>query len=272
MKEKRLRVAIVQPEFDGWNFDLRFKKCEKLVKIAVLQKPDLICLPELFPGRILKHSKMLWNLDIPIFFGHSYPLNNKKWKNCYSLKLPNDETLKMQEKIILTDNEKSNYLSGRSIRIFKRKNVKIVVLICNDLPYGSYLISTLPDNKIDVVVVPALAPAHHLLYWENFLIVRAIEVGAPIIFINYARYKEDDGIYYGGGRSSVILPLPMKIGDYNEFLKSKDLNPSSNFRVQLKNEETVKVVDIPLTQKWYQDRIRQIKNELIDKKITVEEV
>ena len=37
-----LRVALIQPELEGWNFDLRFKKCEKLVKIALKDFLDIV--------------------------------------------------------------------------------------------------------------------------------------------------------------------------------------------------------------------------------------
>ena len=66
-----IKVSLVQPKFEGWDFDRNLAKCEKMVKKVLVDKPDLICLPELFPGRILKHSDFLWNLEVPIFFGHT---------------------------------------------------------------------------------------------------------------------------------------------------------------------------------------------------------
>ena len=263
-----LRVALIQPNFEGWNFDLRFKKCEKLVKIALEDNPDIICLPELFPGRILKHSKMLWNLNVPIFFGHSIPPSNegKKWKNCYSLKLPNSEEIQSQEKLVLiVEDEREDYESGRNIQIFNINGVKIGVFICSTLPFGSDLVSLYVDKEIDLAIVPALAPVHHLPYWEMFLVVRAMDLGVPIIFVNYAGYKMDsDGIIYGGGRSSVVLPIPLidNIQNFKQFLESKNVHPKLNFLVRLSEKEEVRTVDIPISQKWYQKLIRSIKNEL----------
>ena len=112
------------------------------------------------------------------------------------------------------------------------------------------------NKKIDLAIVPALAPAHHLPYWERFLIVRAMDLGVPIVFVNYAGYKMDsDGIIYGGGRSSVVLPIPLvdDIQTFKQFLKSRNVHPKLNFLVRLSEKEEVRTVDVPLSQKRFQN-------------------
>jgi len=264
-KAKKVRVTIVQPLFDSWEFETRLKKCERLVSIALKNKADFICLPELFPGRILKHSEMLWNLDTPIFFGHSWPpqKENDKWKNSYSLKLPKQENIVRQDKLVLSESEKAEYDSGDEIRVFEINTVKIGVIICHSLPFGPELITFFVKKHFDLVIVPALAPAYHISYWKHFLVVRAMDLGIPLIFVNYAGNKEDDGVIFGGGNSSIILPMPIDCNNLTQFIKNKDVDPKMNFLLCLGNTEEVITADIPLDQKNYYRERKNINRSLM---------
>jgi predicted amidohydrolase len=236
MKEQ-IRISIIQPEFKGWDFEYNIRKCEELISNVVPQNPDIICLPELFPGRSLFNSNYLWNLNIPIFFGHSIPpkSSEEKWLNAYSLK-DSQNNISSQLKLKLVTSEKENYTAGNKIVIFKINNIKIGVSICHSFAFDFINLYKYYGN-VDLLIVPALAPIHHIEYWKTILIVRSIDLKIPIIFINYSGMDIDNGILVGGGNSSIIMPLPKGHLNLEDFVKDNSVIPENNFLLNLNNKE-----------------------------------
>jgi predicted amidohydrolase len=253
-----MRIGLVQPIVQNWDWITRAEYASNLIFRLRDQKPDIICLPELFPGYIPPIQECARDLKTFIICGevgnNTGPLSNN-YSNNVVLINPQGKVVGRYQKIFLMPSEKaSGYKRGTRYKIFNTPLGKIGVLICADFPRVPETSGVLALGGADIIFVPSMSVKNLIPYWKLFLISRTIDNGIPTIYVNIANEFKDGETIYGGGQSSIVTPMPTEIRSLDDFYSSENIKPEDHILYSMENEEMVKVIEVnPAIHSTYRD-------------------
>ena len=252
-----MKIAIIQPIFKNWDYNSRVNQALELLSKLPKDRIDLIVLPELFPGSYVPLQEKAIELGSYICCGETIRINDKEFYNASTIINPTGEKNYTHIKNILAPGEKNhNYITKINYNVFNINSINIGISICHELPM-------LPElglsyfSRIELLLVPSLAIKSMLQYWHYHLIIKAIEIGVPVVFVNYAGTFKDKEYEMGGGRSGVYLPLPEYLESLEDLIKSKHSNPEDLCLFSLPDEEKIKIFNVQI------ERYSEYKEELI---------
>ena len=211
MKEKRIKVALVQPKVcpdDNENLDHVYS----LVKKASQQKPDIICLPERWffinpyeanvraeiqDERGIQYQNVKkWASEhqIPIISGAIW-----EWRNGYDKPFVTSyffyergNEIGRQDKIQLYKGERKAFEPGKKLNIFSSHvddenrsfDFFFAILICFDLHITNTLSHLSVKNGAEILFSPTLIISKGERSWETYVRSRALENRVPILSVN----------------------------------------------------------------------------------------
>ena len=192
-----MRVSLIQTESNGTKQENE-KKIFKQLEEAVLDKPDIICLSELFLSwgkdfsggkvnlkEIEKYQEFAKNNNVNIILG-SVALENKdsnKTTNTSFSINRNGNIVGRYDKIhMYTVNksdlkldEKDDTIPGEDLGVFELDNVKIGVGICFDLRFPEYF-RELIKRGVEIIFLPSHFNKNTgAIAWDTLTKARAIE-------------------------------------------------------------------------------------------------
>ena len=192
-----MRVSLIQTESNGTKQENE-KKIFKQLEEAVLDKPDIICLSELFLSwgkdfnggkvnleEIEKYQEFAKNNNVNIILG-SVALENKdsnKTTNTSFIINRSGNIVGRYDKIhMYTVNkpdfkldEKDDTIPGKDLGVFELDNVKIGVGICFDLRFPEYF-RELIKRGVEIIFLPSHFNKNTgAIAWDTLTRARAIE-------------------------------------------------------------------------------------------------
>ncbi|RLJ04361.1 MAG: hypothetical protein DRP08_01925 [Candidatus Aenigmatarchaeota archaeon] len=205
-----MKVLVYQPEVgisaegEEWANKEQVELVEKLVEKL---KPDLVVLPELWPGYPWA-MKRLSRLPCYSMAGTKTEKDGKKY-NSYVL-TKNGKRLDRYDKIHLYKSENEEFIPGEKPGILRFGGLNVGILICNDVT-SEELIKEVAE-KSDLVVMASNADVRYLdKEWKNIISKTNREYGVPVIFANVGGVYEWKGDRYGGGESMIFDEGEVKI-------------------------------------------------------------
>jgi len=271
--EAVVKIGIVQPVVHDWDWGRRSEYASELIMRLKHQRPDIICLPELFPGRVEQMQACAREIGAYIICGEMRKrrkLLRTSYLNNAALLAPNGEVLGRHSKVLLMPGEEAfGYKHGTSHALFDIPFGKIAILICAEFPLAPESTSALAMSGADIIFVPAMAVKPLMPYWKLFLVTRSMDNGVPVVFVNIGEQFLDDGTVYGGGQSSVVIPMPPQILSLGDFYSAENIKPDDHVQFAMDGEERVEVVDVDVeVHKGYRREILELRRRALSAKLT----
>lgn len=249
-----MRIGIVQPVVQGWKWKERAEYARELVLGLKAEKPDVICLPELFPGEIDTLIECAPEVNSYIICGELRRHKSRQFSNNAVIIKPDGKILCRFSKSMLMPSEESfGYKPGSKLVLADTEFGRLGILICQDFPLAPETSGTLAMNGARIVFVLSMAVKSLLPYWQIFLKTRSIDNGIPTVFVNIGSEFESEGIIYGGGESSIILPMPKSVRNLKEFYYANRIEPEDQVVFKMDSKEGTAVVELDL---YYHDTYR----------------
>ena len=234
----KITLAQIAPKLNRSNVD----KVKKILKEA---DSDLVVFPELsLNGYMLqdKLSEDAFSLneledifsDIKKDFIVGAAIKEKKVFRNSAIYFSNSKILSRHDKVHLPNYgmfEEARYFSaGSEFESFFKDDLKISMLVCEDL-WNASMIYNLHKEDPDLVVVISASPARGFSdngleiedKWQSLLKSTALMIKAKVVFVN--RVGFEDGLGFWGGSSiidenaKVLFQLPK----YDEVIKTFDI-------------------------------------------------
>lgn len=285
IKLKKIKVAALQLKGLGENKEENINYAIRMVNEALKNKPDIICLPELFstyyfcdgknpspvnlaetiPGKttdmiaeIAKREK-IW-IICPI-----YEKDNSYYYNSASLINPEGKIAGKYRKAHLPhvdfgnvklDETKYFSYGNLGFPVFEANGIKIGILICYDRSFPEAW-RELSLGGADIVFVPTAGPGWRGEHWIMELSTMALQNGVFVVASN--RVGQQDNIYFFG-QTAIITPFGAVISrgdEQNEGIiyGELDLNEIKKARERLPLLNTRRPEVYALTSKGYCDNI-----------------
>jgi nitrilase len=192
-----MKISLIQIESDGTKYENE-EKAFKLLNEAVLEKPDFICLSELFlswgkdfeSGKVAledikKYQYFAMKNKVNIILGSvalKSNFENKITNTCFTInrdgKIVGRYDKKYMYKVDKQDfkiNEEDDTIPGNDLGIAVLDNIKIGVGICFDLRFPEYF-RRLVKNGVQVIFLPSHFRANTgKIAWDILPQARAIE-------------------------------------------------------------------------------------------------
>jgi predicted amidohydrolase len=200
MKKK---ISLIQMDIAFSNNEENFKNVTNLIEKASKDKPDIICLPEMwnvgfFPKEKLTElsdnngettKKLLSSLakkyDVNIIGGS---VANRKEDKIYNTAFVFNrlgECIAEYDKIhgFSPSGEHEYFVGGSKLCTFEIDGIRSGIIICYDIRFGE-LARSLALTNIDLLFIPAAWPHPRLHHWKTLAMARAIENQMFVAAIN----------------------------------------------------------------------------------------
>lgn len=218
--DSKIKIGCVQLNTVWENKIENFKKVKKMIKEAVNQKCNVVCLPELFATGFTMNSRQ-FEEEIPgdtsdfikkeaeknkIYIVGS--LIEKAEKRPLNTCIVYDKEGKMLSKyskihLFPLDKENEYYNEGNSISIFDIEGIKVSTFICYDLRFPE-IFAIAAEKGAKIIFILANWPSCRERDWKIFLKSRALENQIYIVGVNRVG-KSQTHKYFGA--SIIIDPL-----------------------------------------------------------------
>ncbi len=246
-----VRIGIVQPEYPGWDPDTNTKKATSLISAFQRGSVDIICLPELYPGKPGDLASCAKRIGCYLVYGFAERQGGASgsFVNEAVILDPEGREVLRQRKVLLGDSEREfGYIPGKDYAVVHAPWGTFGVAICNDVALSSRSVEVLVSKGAGLVLVPSMAVLAMHDYWHLQLLSRSLDYGVPIAFVNIAGSYEVNGLKYGGGRSKIVVPLPPSEAceSLADFLRLEDSSPSEHVVAEFGAVETTGVVTVEL--------------------------
>ncbi|WHL24256.1 carbon-nitrogen family hydrolase [Streptococcus iniae] len=244
-----MRISLVQMAIIEAAVDRNFKHLEKLLQEAILERPDIIVLPEMWnTGYALEQLEEIADEDgkkskafisafakkhhVTIVAGSVAVKKDNNFFNTTYVFDRQGQLIQTYEKVHLFGlmQEDQVMKSGASPSHFRVDDVLSSSIICYDLRFPEWL-RTMMSQGSQILFVPAQWPTARVQQWELLLRARGIENQAFVVAVN--RVGQAQGEHFPG-HSMVIDPLG------NIVLQAKD-NQEGIFTVDIDLSEVEKV-------------------------------
>jgi omega-amidase len=218
----KMKVSIIQLDIADGNPELNRKRAGELIKMAALDKPDVILLPEMWTtayelerlGQLCdKQGRPTLDMLCQLSAEHGVNIVAGSFANMdekgdirntsYVIDRKGNITAKYEKLHLFKLMDEDTCLKpGKGYCMFELDGVRCGIIICYDLRFPE-LIRTLALEGIKVLFVPAQWPAKRLDHWSTLLRARAIENQIFVVAANRAGNHEAD-VFAGG--SAIIDP------------------------------------------------------------------
>jgi predicted amidohydrolase len=224
---KQLRVGIIQAKIFynptknyKANDTINYKRALNLLKKFKKNDVDLIVFPEFYPGCDTNKISELKELHEEARRINSFILCGefqrigKKMYNSETLISPKGKIVGRYHKIKLWfDEARYGVLPGKTLKIFNIRGVKVGILTCYDMSFTSLFVD-MKKMGAEIVVNPSQIVPAFLNIWKYDIVAKVNNYNLPVVGVNCCLYKASNGLYYGGGKSKVVLPSKVKFGKF----------------------------------------------------------
>jgi predicted amidohydrolase len=242
-----------------WDWSARGKHAARLLQRFQPGEVDIVCFPELYPGKPEHLKESAKRLNAYVVCGE-ITYRNGKFLNGVALLGPSGEPLARHQKAMLMPDEvKFGYQAGQTIDVFETELGRIGLLVCYEFPIAPEASTIQFLKKAQIIFVPSMAHRALLEHWKLFLIARSMDNAVPVVFVNIAGEYRSSGRSYGGGHSSVILPLPKGLRTLEDFLYSPGSRPADHMLLEMSETENTAIASLELQD---YDKFRRQMNEL----------